>query len=81
MSSYSVSDARKDLARVVDESSSSPVEITRHGETVAVMVSADIYQQLHDAWEDMEDLKAFDEALADPSPHIPWDEVREELGL
>lgn len=81
MTSFSISDARKDFARVVEDSSSSPVEITRHGETVAVMVSADIYQQLHDAWEDMEDLKAFDEALADSSPHIPWDEVREELGL
>jgi antitoxin Phd len=81
MNRLSISDTRNDLARAVDSSSRGAVEITRHGHTVAVIVGAEQYRKLQEAWEEMEDIKAFDEALADSAPHIPWEEVKAELGL
>ena len=34
-----------------------------------------------EALEDAEDLAAYDAALADPDPGIPWEQVKEDLGI
>ena len=34
-----------------------------------------------DALEEIEDIAAYDAAMADPSPNIPWEEVKRQLGL
>jgi len=31
--------------------------------------------------EEIEDLNAYDEAMADPSPSIPWEQVKRDLGI
>jgi hypothetical protein len=34
-----------------------------------------------EAMEEIEDLTAYDEAMADPSPSIPWEQVKRDLGI
>ncbi|MBI5876608.1 MAG: type II toxin-antitoxin system Phd/YefM family antitoxin [Chloroflexi bacterium] len=45
---YSIANARQNLAALVHEvEHKSPIELTRHGETVAVLVSVAEYRRLH----------------------------------
>ena len=44
--SYSIVEARDNLAKIVRESESSPVELTRRGRPVAVLVSLDEFERL-----------------------------------
>ncbi|OGQ87008.1 MAG: hypothetical protein A2289_08030 [Deltaproteobacteria bacterium RIFOXYA12_FULL_58_15] len=43
---YSIAQARDQLARVVREAEGEPIELTRRGEPVAVMVSLKAYSEL-----------------------------------
>ena len=43
------------------------------------MVPIEVYKELVELVEDLEDVKAFDEAKDDE--RIPWEEVRKQLGL
>lgn len=79
MAQHSISDIRENLASVIQETSREPVEIVRHGQRVAVMVSPTMFDRAMEALEDQADEAAFDEALL--GDMIPWDEVKRELGL
>jgi PHD/YefM family antitoxin component YafN of YafNO toxin-antitoxin module len=46
-----------------------------------VLISPERYEELMDALEEIEDMAAYDSAMADPSPNIPWEEVKRQLGL
>ena len=46
----------------------------------AVLVSPDRYEQLMAALEDVEDIAAFDAAMAEEDPNIPWEKVKADLG-
>jgi hypothetical protein len=46
-----------------------------HGKRVAVIVDLDRYEKLLQAAEELEDLRAFDEARASGEPTIPFEEV------
>jgi len=81
MNSISVSHARDELATLIDNVESGPVEISRHGKTVAVMLSPEHHRRLEEAYEEVEDIRAYDEQTADPSPLIPWEDVKLDLGL
>lgn len=81
----SISDARKQLASIIERVNSTPVYLTRHGRRVAAIVDARELDRLIALAEDMEDIRAADEALAEMlatgETPIPWEEVKAELGL
>lgn len=81
MKSLPVSQAREEFAGLIEASTQGPVEITKHGRVVAVMLSPEHHRRLEEAAEQMDDVEAFDQALADESPLIPWEDVKADLGL
>lgn len=80
MSIVSVADARKHLSDVIDRSKSEAVFIERRGHRAAVVVSPEQYERMLEALEDAEDVAAFDEAMAEEGPNIPWAQVKADLG-
>jgi antitoxin Phd len=80
MSLIPVSEARKTLPAVIDAAATQAVVLQRHGRAVAVVLSPERYDELLDAEEDLEDIEAFDEAMAEGGPNIPWDQVKVDLG-
>jgi prevent-host-death family protein len=80
MSTISVSDARGKLPEVIETAHTEAVFLERHGKPAAVLISPEQYDRLMDALEDVEDVHAFDEAMADEGSNIPWDQVKADLG-
>jgi len=82
MNDVAVSEARKRLAEIIDETrdSGEPVGLSRRGKRAAVILSASSYESLLATAEDVEDRAALVEARADED-FVPWDEVKAELGL
>jgi PHD/YefM family antitoxin component YafN of YafNO toxin-antitoxin module len=58
-----------------------PVWITRDGVDVAVVISPEMFNELVEAQEELEDIAAVDAAQRDKSPGIPWEKVKKNLGL
>ncbi len=80
MVTMSVSAAREQLAEVVEQAGREPVVIERYGRAAAVMISPARYAELMDALEEVQDIAAFDEAMAEEGPNIPWEQVKADLG-
>lgn len=80
MSSVPVSAARDQLPAVVDQAQTQAVTLLRHGKPVAVVVSPERYDELLQAEEDLEDVEAFDAAMAEAGDAIPWEQVKVDLG-
>jgi antitoxin Phd len=80
MSNISVADARKQLSDVITRARTEAVFIERRGQRAAVVVSPEHYERMMEALEDAEDVAAFDEAMADEGPNIPWSQVKADLG-
>lgn len=80
MSIVSVADARNHLSDVIALSSSEAVFIERRGQRAAVVVSPAQYERMLEALEHAEDVAAFDEAIAEEGPNIPWGQVKADLG-
>jgi prevent-host-death family protein len=80
MTSMSVSEARGKLAEIIDAAQSEAVVLERYGRPAAVLVSPDRYEQLLEAFEEAEDVVAFDAAMAEEGKNIPWEQVRADLG-
>jgi prevent-host-death family protein len=80
MTTISVTDARSKLPELIDRARTEAVFVERHGKTEAVLVSPEQYERLMDALEEVEDVRAYDEAMADEGPNIPWDQVKTDLG-
>ncbi len=80
MVTLSVSAAREQLAEVVEQAGREPVVIERYGRAAAVMISPARYAELMDALEEVQDIAAFDEAMAEEGPNIPWEQVKADLG-
>jgi len=76
----SVSAAREQLAEAVEQAGREAVVIERYGRAAAVMISPARYEELMDALEEVEDIAAFDEAMAEEGPNIPWEQVKADLG-
>ena len=76
----SVSAAREQLAEAVEQAGREAVVIERYGRAAAVMISPARYEELLDALEEVEDITAFDEAMAEEGPNIPWEQVKADLG-
>ena len=76
----SISSARENLADAVEAARQEPVVLERYGRAAAVLLSPERYEELLTAWEDAEDVAAFDAAMQEEGPNLPWDEVKAELG-
>ena len=82
MSDVAVSEARSRLAEIIDEArrSREPVYVTRRGRRVAVILDADLYDQVVEEAEDAIDRREL-EAAREEDDYVPWDEVKADLGL
>lgn len=82
MSDVGVSEARSRLAEIIDEArrSREPVYVTRRGRRVAVILDADLYDQVIEEAEDALDRRELD-AAREEDDYVPWDEVKADLGL
>ena len=83
----SVSDARRDLAAVIDEARATrePVFLSRRGRRVAAVLSAEELDRLRGLAEDMADIldaeAASREMRESGAAPVPWDQVKADLGL
>ncbi|MDA8035322.1 MAG: type II toxin-antitoxin system prevent-host-death family antitoxin [Actinomycetota bacterium] len=80
MARMAVSEARERLSEAVETAHTEAVVLERYGRPAAVLISPERYEELVAAAEDAEDVAAFDAAMAEEGPNIPWDEVKAELG-
>lgn len=81
MTTIPLSEARRELPSLIDQAQTQPITISRHGTPAAVVLSPSRYEELLSALEDLEDLALIETSLKDPSPSIPWEQVKKELGL
>lgn len=80
MSIVSVADARNNFSEMITQSQTEAVFIERRGQQAAVLISPEQYERMLDALEDAEDVAAFDAAMAEEGPSIPWAQVKSDLG-
>lgn len=82
MTEFAISEARDHLAEVIEQARSSgePVFVTRRGRRVAVIIDAEAYERVVEAAEDATDRREL-QAARDENDHVPWDEVKADLGL
>ena len=87
LSERSVSEARKDLASVVDQARSThrPVYLSRRGRRVAAVIAADDLERLQALAEDMSDILDAEAARAElrdtAAEPVPWEQVKADLGM
>jgi prevent-host-death family protein len=75
-----ISAARENLPEAVEATRTEAVILERYGRPVAVLVSPERYEELMAAMEEVEDIAAFDAAMAEEGPNIPWEQVKADLG-
>lgn len=80
MSTITVTEARGQLPEVVDRTRTEAVLLEKRGTVVAVVVSPEFYHRALEALEEAEDVAAFDEAMAEEGPNLPWTQVKADLG-
>lgn len=80
MSRVDVSTARTNLAKILDASRNEDVLIERYGKPAGVLISPERHEELLAALEELDDLRLFDEAMAEEGENIPWDQVKADLG-
>ncbi|MSO63839.1 MAG: type II toxin-antitoxin system Phd/YefM family antitoxin [Candidatus Planktophila sp.] len=81
MTTFPLSDARRELPSLIDQAQTKAITISRHGIPAAVVLSPSRYEELLTALEDLQDLALIESSLSDTSPSIPWELVKGELGL
>ena len=80
MATMNMSEARDHLPDVMETARTEAVFLQRRGQPAGVLVSPERYEQLMTALEDAEDAAAFDDAMAEEGPNIPWAQVKVDLG-
>lgn len=80
MITMTISELRERLAAAVECASSEPVMVERRGRPAGVLVSPERYEELMAALEELDDIAAFDGAMAEEGPNIPWEQVKADLG-
>jgi prevent-host-death family protein len=80
MAIINISAARENLSDAVERARSEPVFLERYGRPAAVMISPERYAELVEALEEAEDVAAFDAAMTEEGPNIPWEQVKADLG-
>ncbi len=80
MATMNMSEARDHLPDAMETARTEAVFVQRRGRPAGVLVSPERYEQLMTALEDAEDVAAFDDAMAEEGPNIPWAQVKADLG-
>ncbi len=80
MATMKMSAARENLPDAVELARTEAVFLERYGRLAAVLVSPERYEQLMTALEDADDVAAFDAAMDEEGPNIPWEQVKADLG-
>ena len=80
MATMNVSAARDNLPDAVELARTEAVFLERYGRRAAVLVSPERYEQMMAALEDVEDVAAFDAAMDEEGPNIPWEQAKADLG-
>ncbi len=80
MATLPVSEAREKLSEAVETARTEAVVLERYGRPVAVLVSPERYAELTEALDEVEDIAAFDAAMAEAGESIPWEQVKSDLG-
>ena len=80
MARMNISAARNNLPDAVDKANTEAVVLERYGRPAAVLLSPARYEQLIAAEEEADDVAAFDAAMDEEGPNIPWDQVKVDLG-
>ncbi len=80
MVSVTASEARKRFAHIIKTAQQEAVIVERRGEAQAVVVSPAEYARLMSAAEEVDDMAAFDAAMSEEGPSIPWEQVKADLG-
>lgn len=75
-----ISTARDKLPAAVELAQSETVFLERYGRPAAVLLSPERYEQLMEAWEETADIAAFDAAMSEEGPNIPWEQAKADLG-
>ena len=81
MSTVNISTARDNLPEVIETARTEAVILERYGRPAAVVVSPERYEQLMNALDEVDDVAAFDEAMAEEGPNIPWSDGKGRSGL
>jgi PHD/YefM family antitoxin component YafN of YafNO toxin-antitoxin module len=81
MATMKISAARDNLPEAVELARTEAVFLERYGRRAAVLVSPERYEKLVAALEDADDVAAFDAAMAEEGPNIPWEQAKTDLGL
>ncbi len=80
MATMNISAARGKLPAVVELARTEAVFLERYGRRTAVLLSPERYDALLAAADDVEDAAAFDAAMDEDGPNIPWEQVKSDLG-
>ena len=80
MATLTASEARKQFAAVMETAGREAGVVERRGQAQVVVISAAEDERLKSAAEEIEDLAAFDAAMAEEGPNIPWEQVKADLG-
>jgi len=80
MMTMSVAEARQNLASLLDETVHQPVTIERRGRAAAVVVDPQEFERMREALEDLDDIAAFDVAMAEEGDNLPWEQAKADLG-
>lgn len=80
MSKIDVSTVRTNFAQILEASGSEDVLIVRYGKPAGVLISPQRHEELLNALEELDDIRAFDEAMAEEGENIPWEQVKADLG-
>ena len=80
MAKVTMSEGRERLSEMVDVARNEAVVFERYGRPAAVMISADRYEEMMEALEEIGDISAFDVAMSEEGDNIPWEQVKQDLG-
>lgn len=80
MATMNISAARERLPEAVALAHTEAVFLERYGRRAAVLLSPERYEELMEALEEAEDVAAFDAAMSEEGPNIPWDQAKADLG-
>ncbi len=80
VATMNISAARESLPDAVELARTEAVFLERYGRRAAVLVSPERYEKLLAALEDAEDVAAFDAAMNEEGPNIPWEQAKADLG-
>jgi len=80
MLTMSAAQVRQNFAQALKESSDQPVMIERRGKNEAVLVEAAEFERMREALEELDDIAAFDSAMAEEGQDLPWEQAKADLG-